>query len=387
MSLIKVGVIGIGNMGRSHAKLLAEGKISGAILTAVCDSYQDQLESFASNLSGEIKVYRDEDEFLNESKIDAVLISTPHYDHPSLAMKAFSKGLHVLIEKPAGVYTKNVAEMNEAAIESGKVFGIMYNQRSNPIYQKLREIIQSGELGEIKRTNWIITDWYRSQSYYDSSEWRATWQGEGGGVLLNQAPHQLDLWQWTTGLMPKKVHAYCSNGKYHDIEVEDDITAYVEYENGATGVFITSTGEAPGTNRFEIAGDRGKIVVENNKLTFYRLTQPEREFNATFTGGFGKPECWTIDIPIKGKHTEHQGIIQNWIESIKEGKPLLAPGEEGIKGLEISNAIYLSSWLNEPVELPINAELFYKKLQEKINHSTFQKKGVTKVTLDVSGTH
>jgi len=387
MSLIKVGVIGIGNMGRSHAKLLADGMINGAILTAVCDSYQDQLESFASNLSGEVQVYRDEDEFLNDSDIDAVLISTPHYDHPSLAMKAFSKGLHVLIEKPAGVYTKNVVEMNEAALESGKVFGIMYNQRSNPIYQKLREIIQSGELGEIKRTNWIITDWYRSQSYYDSSEWRATWQGEGGGVLLNQAPHQLDLWQWTTGLMPKKVHAYCSNGKYHDIEVEDDITAYVEYENGATGVFITSTGEAPGTNRFEIAGDRGKIVVENNKLTFYRLTQPEREFNATFTGGFGKPECWTIDIPIKGKHTEHQGIIQNWIESIKEGKPQLAPGEEGIKGLEISNAIYLSSWLNEPVELPINAELFYEKLQEKINHSTFQKKYVGKVNLDVAGTH
>ncbi|MBU7591150.1 Gfo/Idh/MocA family protein [Metabacillus halosaccharovorans] len=387
MSLIKVGVIGIGNMGRSHAKLLAEGMINGAILTAVCDSYQDQLESFVRNLSGEVQVYRDEDEFLNDSDIDAVLISTPHYDHPSLAMKAFSKGLHVLIEKPAGVYTKNVVEMNEAALESGKVFGIMYNQRSNPIYQKLREIILSGELGEIKRTNWIITDWYRSQSYYDSSEWRATWQGEGGGVLLNQAPHQLDLWQWTTGLMPKKVHAYCSNGKYHDIEVEDDITAYVEYENGATGVFITSTGEAPGTNRFEIAGDRGKIVVENNKLTFYRLTQPEREFNATFTGGFGKPEGWTIDIPIKGKHTEHQGIIQNWIESIKEGKPLLAPGEEGIKGLEISNAIYLSSWLNEPVELPINAELFYEKLQEKINHSTFQKKYVGKVNLDVAGTH
>ncbi|KKI88411.1 oxidoreductase [Bacillus sp. SA1-12] len=387
MSLIKVGVIGIGNMGRSHVLLLGKGKINGAILTAICDPFQEQLESLISDAAGDVKVYRDEDEFLNKSGIDAVLISTPHYDHPRLAIKAFSKGLHVLIEKPAGVHTKDVAEMNLSAKESGKVFAIMYNQRSNSIYQKLRELIQSGELGEIKRTNWIITDWYRSQSYYDSSEWRATWRGEGGGVLLNQAPHQLDLWQWTTGLMPKKVHAFCRYGKYHDIEVEDDLTAYVEYENGATGLFITTTGEAPGTNRFEIAGDRGKIVVENQKLTFYRLTQSERDFNATYTGGFGKPECWTIDIPIKGINREHQGIIQNWIDSITNGTPLLAPGEEGIKGLEISNAIYLSSWLNEPVELPIDADLYYEKLQEKINQSSFQKKNVTKVVLEVAGTH
>jgi predicted dehydrogenase len=387
MGLIKVGVIGIGNMGSSHARLLSKGGISGAILTAVCDPNSDQLDLIKSSAMGDVQVYQNEDAFLNDSSIDAVLISTPHYDHPKLAMKAFAKGMHVLIEKPAGVHTKNVAEMNKAAKESGKVFSIMYNQRSNPIYQKLRELIQAGELGEIKRTNWIITDWYRSQSYYESSEWRATWQGEGGGVLLNQAPHQLDLWQWTTGLMPKRVQAFCSYGKYHDIEVEDDLTAYVEYENGATGVFITSTGEAPGTNRFEIAGDRGKMVVENNKLTFYRLTQSEREFNATYTGGFGNPECWTIDIPIQGKSAEHQGIIQNWIDSITKGTPLLAPGEEGIKGLEISNAIYLSSWLNQPVELPIDADLYYEKLQEKINHSTFQKKNVKKVNLDVAGTH
>ncbi|TCN27481.1 Gfo/Idh/MocA family protein [Mesobacillus foraminis] len=387
MSVIKVGVMGIGNMGRSHVQLLGKGKINGAILTAVCDPFQDNLKELLKDTAGDVQIFKDEDAFLNESDIDAVLISTPHYDHPRLAVKAFAKGMHVLVEKPAGVYTKSVAEMNKAAKESGKVFGIMYNQRCNPIYQKLRELIQSGELGEIKRTNWIITDWYRSQSYYDSSEWRATWKGEGGGVLLNQAPHQLDLWQWTTGLMPKKVHAFCSYGKYHDIEVEDEITAYVEYENGATGIFITSTGEAPGTNRFEISGDRGKMVVENDKLIFHRLTQSEREFNATYKGGFGKPECWTIDIPIKGERTDHQGIMQNWIDSIAKGTPLLAPGEEGIKGLEISNAIYLSSWLKEPVELPIDAELFYKKLQEKINQSSFQKKNVEKVIFDVSETH
>jgi len=375
MGLIKVGVIGIGNMGGSHILQLDKGYINGATLTAVCDRNDDRIEWVKNNTTGEVQLFQDEEAFLNESGIDAVIIATPHYTHPEVAIKAFARGMHVLVEKPAGVYTKSVLEMNAAAKASGKVFGIVYNQRTNPLYQKIRELIQSGELGEIKRTNWIVTDWYRSQSYYDSNEWRATWKGEGGGVLLNQAPHQLDLWQWTTGLMPKYIQAFCSVGKYHDIEVEDDVTAYVEYENGATGVFITSTGEAPGTNRFEIVGDRGKIVVENEELVFYRLTQSEREFNASYKGSFGQPECWKVDIPIKGENSDHLGIIQNWTDAILKGTPLLAPGEEGVKALEISNAIYLSSWLNQKVELPINAELYYQKLQEKIKHSSLSRTG------------
>ncbi|MEK5040377.1 Gfo/Idh/MocA family protein [Sporosarcina sp. FSL K6-3457] len=387
MSLVKVGVIGIGNIGSSHVQMLDTGQIKGAILTAICSSNESRIEWVKNHTQGDIQIFQDIDAFLSESGIDAVLIATPHYSHPKLAKMAFAKGIHVLIEKPAGVYTKNVLEMNDAAKASGKVFGIMYNQRANPLYQKLRDLIHSGELGAIKRTNWIVTDAYRPQSYYDSSKWRATWEGEGGGVLINQALHQLDIWQWTTGFMPKSVHAVCSFGKYHDIEVEDEVTALVEYENGATGVFITSTGEAPGTNRFEIVGERGKIVVENETLTFYRLTQSEREFNATFTGGFGEPECWKIDIPVKNDNAGHMLIIQNWVDSIVSGSPLLAPGEEGVKALEISNAIYLSSWLNKTVELPVNPDLFYEKLLEKIYISTFEKQRVTNTTLDVTGTH
>ncbi|MFL6518022.1 MAG: Gfo/Idh/MocA family protein, partial [Bacillus sp. (in: firmicutes)] len=335
----------------------------------------------------DVKIFMDEDAFFNESEIDAVIIATPHFSHPELAKKAFGEGKHVLIEKPAGVYTKNVLEMNAAAKASGKLFGIMYNQRANPLYQKVRDLIQSGQLGEIKRTNWIVTDSYRSQSYYDSSKWRATWKGEGGGVLLNQALHQLDIWQWTTGYMPKRIRAVISLGKYHDIEVEDDVTAFVEYENGATGVLIASTGEAPGTNRYEIVGDRGKIVVENEELIFYQLTQSEREFNSSYTGGFGKPECQEIKIPVKSENGNHEIIVQNWIDAIVKGSPLLSPGKDGVNALEISNAIYLSSWLNETVDLPVNADLYYAKLQERINTSTFEKKHVTNTTLDVTGTH
>ncbi|WP_342433710.1 Gfo/Idh/MocA family oxidoreductase [Neobacillus sp. FSL H8-0543] len=369
MGNVKVGVIGIGYMGRTYALQLDTGLVEGAVLTAVCGRIQ-QLEDIKMQVKGNVQCYQDEDVFLQESGIDAVIIATPHFSHPEIAKKAFAKGIHVLVEKPAGVYSKHVIEMNESARKSGKVFAVMLNQRINPLYQKLRELIQKGELGEIKRTNWIITDWYRPQSYYDLSSWRATWKGEGGGVLLNQAPHQLDLWQWITGLRLKRVHAFCHYGKYHDIEVEDDVTAYVEYENGATGVFIASTGEAPGTNRFEIVGDYGKLVVENNALTFFKLAQSEREFNATFKGGFGMPEYQRIDIPVDSGNPGHLGLIQNWVNGILHRTPLLAPGEDGLQSVDIANAIYLSSWMNQTVEFPVDADLYYEKLQEKIKQST-----------------
>lgn len=374
-------------MGSSHSLYLNNGEVPGAVLTAVCDQNPERLTWAKETLGENIQVFDNTEAFFEFGDIDAVIVATPHYDHPPLAIKALQKGLHVLVEKPVGVFTKNVRELNEVAKKSGKVFGIMFNQRTNPLYQKLRDLVQSGELGEIKRTNWIITDWYRSQSYYDSGGWRATWAGEGGGVLANQDPHQLDLWQWTSGLMPKRVRAFCGFGKFHNIEVEDDVTAYVEYENGATGVFVTSTGDAPGTNRYEISGDRGKLVVEDGKLTFWRLRQSEREFNREYKGGFGEPECWKIDIPIKGEATQHKGITTNWVNAILHGTELLGPGVEGIKGLEISNAIHLSAWTDDWVDLPINEDLFYSKLQEKIKTSTFKKKIVADRTLNVQGSH
>ncbi|MDN5277749.1 MAG: hypothetical protein PWR01_1714 [Clostridiales bacterium] len=386
MDKVRIGVVGIGNMGSAHAKYLAAGDVPNAELTAVCDINPKRLEWARDNLGEHIKLFENAEAMFESKAVDAVIIATPHYDHPPLAISAFKRGLHVLIEKPAGVYTKQVREMNEVAEKSGKVFGIMYNQRTNPVYQKLRDLIKSGELGEIKRINWIITNWYRSQSYYDSGGWRATWAGEGGGVLINQCPHNLDLWQWICG-MPRRVRAFCHYGKYHDIEVEDDVTAYMEYENGATGVFITTTGEAPGTNRFEIAGDRGKIVVEEGKLTFWRLRVSERQFNREYKGGFGSPECWKCEIPVHGVETAHRGITTNWVNAILKGTPLLAPGIEGIYGLTISNAMHLSSWLDDWVEIPFDEDLFYQKLKERIDSSKFKKDKKEDKVLDVEGTY
>jgi predicted dehydrogenase len=373
MSQLRIGIIGLGNMGTIHANQIMEGKVKGAELTAVCDINPSRLVWAKASLGDKIQVFDQPDAFLAYEKLDAVIICTLHYSHPDYAIKAFSNGLHVLIEKPAGVYTKQVREMNEAAGSSGLIFGIMYNQRTNPLYLKLKELIDAGELGEIRRTNWIMTDWYRSQSYYDSGDWRATWLGEGGGVLLNQCPHQLDLWQWTIGMMPTRIRSFCSIGKYRNIEVEDEVTAYVEYENGATGVFITTTGEATGTNRYEVIGDRGKITIENDQFNFWQLQIAESEFNRTNKDGFARPESWKINVPIK-MNDENQGhhvITQNWVNGITKGTPLLAPGEEGIKGLILSNAMYLSTWLDQWIDIPFDEELYFEELQKRIARSCY----------------
>lgn len=384
---VRYGIIGIGNMGSGHAHYLDQKEIKNAVLTAVCDIRPERLEWAEKNLSADVARFATADELYASGTVDAVLIATPHYSHPELAIAAFAANLHVLVEKPAGVYTKQVREMNEAAAKSDRKFGMMYNQRTNPLYRKLKDLIASGEVGEIRRLNWIITDWYRSQSYYDSGGWRATWAGEGGGVLINQDPHQLDLFQWTTGLMPSRVRAFCGFGKYRNIEVEDEVTAYLEYENGATGLFVTTTGEAPGTNRFEIAGDRGKIIIENDKLTFWRLRVSETEFNQTFKGGFGAPECWKCEIPVQGGGgAQHKGITQNFTDAIHDGAELIASGEEGIRGLTISNAIHLSAWTDDWAELPLAEDKFYELLQERIRNSTV-KKTDTGQTLNVAGTH
>lgn len=385
MSTVRIGIIGFGGMGSGHARYLMQGAVPGAELVAVCDVDPKRLEAAKELYGDKVKTFASADDLFAAKVVDGVIIATPHYFHPPLAIQAFQHGVHVLTEKPAGVYTKQVREMNEAAAKSGLVFGIMFNQRTIASHQKLREMVQGGELGELRRTIYIITSWYRSQSYYDSGGWRATWAGEGGGVLANQCPHNLDLWQWICG-MPKRVRAFCYFGKYHDIEVEDDVTAYVEYENGATGLFVTTTGEAPGTNRLEISGDRGKLLLEGGKITFWRTKVPISQFTREYKGGFGSPEVEVLEIPGGGGEG-HKGITRNWVEAITQGTPLLAPGQEGIRSVEIANAMLLSAWTDNWVEIPVDEDLFYEKLQEKIRTSRFQKKGAGGKVMDTEGTY
>lgn len=386
MNKVRIGIIGLGNMGSNHAKTITAGDVPDMELTAMCDISETRRD-FLKKKYPDIPVFEKAEDLYQSGLVDAVIIATPHYDHPPLAIAAFAAGLHVLSEKPAGVYTKQVLEMNAAAEKSGKIFGIMYNQRTNPIYQKIREFIQTGELGSIKRVNWIITDWYRSQFYHNSCTWRSTWKTEGGGALINQNPHQLDLWQWMFG-MPKRIMSHVSFGKYYNIEVEDDVTAFMEYDNGMTGVYITSTGEAPGTNRLEISTDMGLVVVENNKLSFRRNRTSEREFNKTNTKVFGRPECWDCEIPVdRTGGPQHKGILQDFAKSILNGTPLLAPGYEGVRGLTISNAIHYSAWTGGWADVEnFPHDDFYRLLQEKIANSTIVKEDV-QITVGTDNTY
>ncbi|MDD4547020.1 MAG: Gfo/Idh/MocA family oxidoreductase [Oscillospiraceae bacterium] len=382
MDKVRIGIIGIGNIGSAHAKSIASGKVRNLELTAVCDIDSKKRE-LAGAIAPTATFFSSYEDLLDSGLVDAVIISVPHYIHPVISIKAFEKGLHVLTEKPAGVYTKQVLEMNQAAKKSGKVFGIMFNQRTNPLFRKAREMVRSGRLGHTKRLVWIITNWYRTQAYYDSGSWRATWAGEGGGVLLNQAPHNLDLWQWIFG-MPSRVRGFCTVGKYHSIEVEDDATIYAEYENGATAMFITSTGEYPGTNRLEISGERGKIVIEDGRLRFWELGVSEREY----CYGKNDVEITTTyhEIVPEEVETAHTGILQNFTDAIINGTELLSPGYEGLNELSISNAAYLSAWTDEWVNLPIDQDEYLKQLKKRALASR-EKKLVSKDNLTVGQYH
>jgi len=361
MNKVRFGIVGVGVMGTGHAKSFLDGKVKDGVLSAVYDIEPTQTEWLKDT---EVKIFNSTVDMFKSGEIDAVLVATPHYFHPPIALEAFSHKLHVLIEKPAGVYTQQVREMNEAAAKTDSIFGIMFQQRTNSVFQKMRQMVKDGELGEIKRTNWIITNWYRSQAYYNTGGWRATWKGEGGGVLLNQCPHNLDLWQWICG-MPNKVTAFCHEGKWHNIEVEDDVTAYVEYPNGATGVFITSTADAPGTNRFEITGNKGRLVYENDKLEFMRLKQGEREFNEENKEMFGAPAHKRELIKTDGSFPAHPGLLAAFVDKILGRGEQIAKGEEGINGLMLSNAMHLSSWLGKTIPLPLDEELFLAELRKK----------------------
>lgn len=368
---IRVGVIGIGNMGTAHAACLQKGAVDGLSLAAVCDCNPQKravcVEKFPS-----VPFFDDWQQLIAAKAVDAVIIATPHRFHAHIAQAALEAGLHVMCEKPVDITVSAARRLNEAAAKSDRVFGIMFNQRTNPLFAKARALVQSGAIGEIKRTNWLITNWYRTQAYYDSGDWRATWAGEGGGVLLNQAPHNLDLWQWICG-MPTRLMAFCPVGKYHDIEVEDEATLLVEYANGATGCFITSTGEFPGTNRLEIIGDRGQLVLEKGVLKYWQLNENEREFCYSCTAGFAEiPHTYTEYTPDRPE-TAHQGILQNFANAILHGEPLLANGTDGIFELTLSNAAYLSAWNdNQWIDLPFDTAEFDRLLQERAAASAFR---------------
>src|SRR5688572_5750841 len=372
---VRLGIIGFGAQGSAYAKFIEDGLVPNVEIGAIADVQAARREAAAEH---GVPVHEDHGSLLAAGEVDAVVTTVPHYLHPQIGIDALRAGVHALVEKPAGVYTKQVKELNECAAQHPELtFAIMFNQRNNPLYQRIKQIVDDGEIGAIRRTNWIITTWWRPQGYYDQSAWRATWGGEGGGVLVNQAPHQLDLLQWICGI-PQSVYAKVAYGFRRDIAVEDEVTAVLDYGGGATGVFITAVHDLVGTDRFEILGDNGKIVVENSKTAVItRLTRPEREISNEMSpddvqrvltsqldkGTFSASEVIEFDS-IGG--SQHAGVLQNFAANILDGAPLIAPGAEGINGVRLANAIHLSSWTGQEVPLDFDEDAYLSELNKRI---------------------
>ncbi len=387
---VKLGIIGVGNMGSGHAMRIAmKGQSPELELVAVADidpkKFEIAREKERLPQSG-ITYFTDAIEMLDSGLIEACIIAVPHYDHPKYAIACMERGIHVMVEKPAGVYVNQVKEMNACAEKHPDVvFGMMFNQRTNHVYRKMRELVQSGKYGEIRRVNWLITNWFRSQLYYDSGDWRATWSGEGGGVLVNQCPHQLDLLQWICG-MPVKVDAKLHFGKWHDIEVEDDVTAYLEFANGATGVFVTTTGDPCGTNRFEVQMDKAKIVADDSGLQLWVAEISPAEFNKVAPSPFAAISFEQIEVETDGQNPQHSGVLNAWAAHILRGEPLVAHGSEGINGVMLSNAMHLSAFTNKEVTLPIDGDVYYEELMKRVATSR-RKTNVVEIVADTEGSY
>ncbi len=398
MDSVRIGVIGAGGgMAGNHLRDIAE--MDGVPLAAVSDISQDALDRLKEKYP-DARSYTDASAMIAAASdgggIDAVLIACPHYDHPRYCREAFDAGVHVLCEKPIAVTAKAAQEVNEAYAAAvtknpGLIFAGMFNQRTNPEWKEVHRLCTDGSLGQLMRVSWTITSWFRTQTYYDSGGWRATWSGEGGGVLINQCPHNLDLLQWFVGL-PKKVTANVSLGKYHHIEVEDDVTALLEFDNGATGTFVTTTGQSPGINRLEIVGDRGTIIYDGkaaDPLVFLRTDGSVKEFTAESEERFGDIPATRLAItapPAKG--SEHSRVIQNFVQTVARGgtqDDLIAPGTEMIHGLELGNAMLMSGLKQQPVPLPTDREAFDQMLDELKNNSTFKKNETKSGSKDLSG--
>jgi Predicted dehydrogenases and related proteins len=383
MDKVRIGIIGVGNMGTAH--ITSVQNIPQAELAAICDSNKKRADEKAKLAPKDCKVFYSTEELFNSGAIDAVIISVPHYDHTPVAIRAFEKGIHVLCEKPVAVTKSRAQQMIDAHAKHPDLrFALMFNQRTRQAHKKIKKLIEEGEFGKIVRVNWTVTDWFRSQSYYDSGSWRATWAGEGGGVLLNQCPHHLDLFQWFFGL-PVKVRSTVSIGKYHDIEVEDDVNTYCEFADGSTGNFITSTGEFPGTNRLEISGTRGRMVFEDNVIKFKRTEVDVNEFCRTTPESFPSMDTWDVVIPSrKDSGHEHQDVIEAFVKAILDPKAdLVAKGEEGIRSVEFGNAMLYSGLKGVEVTIPMDTVKFDAMLDDLIKHSKFQKKEVKAAVVDM----
>jgi len=371
MDTVRLGIIGMGNVGKYHAEYLLNHEVARCELVAVCSRNTAALEHYRP-----LKIFGDGEALIRSGDVDAVIIATPPFQHTTLGIAALTAGVHTMVEKPISSHKADAERLIASHARSpNTVFAGMFQLRVEPRYLRIRKLIADGELGQLIRITWINTDWYRTEAYYASGAWRATWRGEGGGVLLNQCLHNLDTLQWLCG-MPARIRGFCQLGRFHQIEVEDSATCYIEWANGATGTFVGSTGEAPGTNRLEIVGSRGRLVLENGRLVFSRNVEDSFEYNRSCAKGFTKPESRSVELPFENAATPHATMMQNFVNAILEGEPLLVPGAEGLNSVELANSSLYSSMLGRMIDLPMDGAKWEAQLNRLIAESTLQKRTV-----------
>ena len=375
--MIRFGLIGLGNIGKLYVGILAADEVPGGTLTAVCQRRPPSID-----LPPGVQVFNDVDDMLDSGVVDAVIVATPHPSHREIGEKVLNRGLHLIMEKPLTATKLDGERLLEIPVQEGQQFGVMMNLRTHPQMQRIKRLLEDGELGALQRVHWTISNWYRSEAYYASSAWRATWKGEGGGVLINQALHNLDLLQWLCG-MPENLQAFCRFGSEHDIEVEDQVTCYLEFPDGASGTFSTSTGEAPGVNRLEIAGTKGLALLEDDTLTVRRNTIDAREYSRTTDDAFGAPETTEEVFPPGEESPAHAGVLRNFVDAVQGKSALLASAREGLNAVELANAMVYSAWTNSPVELPLDSAAYEAALQEKIATSPPRKRILREAKVDL----
>lgn len=378
---VRIGIIGLGNIGQQHIQHI-QNAVNQCQVTAICSRQPVTIAGL-----NDAKHFSDYRQLIDSGLVDAVLVATPTMAHFEQASYALSKGLHVLIEKPIGLSCQEAEQLialhqNQPNAQQ-QVFALMLNQRTDPLFVAMKAQLDSGRIGTIQRTHWTMTNWFRPEVYFQVSDWRATWKGEGGGLLLNQCIHNLDIFQWICGL-PCAVQSFCSFGKYHDIEVEDEATAYLQYSNGASGVFVGSTGEAPGINRFDIIGDRGTLSFDGERLQLISNSESTHAFSKTTRDMFGMPQSTTEDITPDRQVNQHAQVIQNFVDAIQVQAPLIAPAEQGLHSLALANAILLSSWQQKTVALPLNSAEYQQALELRIGNSSLRKKADIDVSIDMN---
>lgn len=376
-SNLRLGVIGLGNIAQQHINNIIEQRVAQCRVTALCSRQPSELTSAL-----QLRHFERYQDLIDSGECDAVLIATPTFSHAAIGAYALQAGLHVMMEKPIGLSVQE-GERLCALQKPGQQFALMLNQRTDPLFIAMRDCIQGGELGQITRCHWTMTNWFRPEIYFQVSDWRATWQGEGGGLLVNQCIHNLDIFQWLCG-MPEKLTAFCRFGRYHDIEVEDEATAYLQYANGASGVFVGSTGEAPGVNRLDIIGEKGSLHFDGVGLMQTKNTPATRQFSRDTLDTFGMPESSTRDITPDRAVNQHSVVMTNFVNAVLHDEPLIATASEGLYSLAMANAMLLSTWENRPIDFPLDSGVYQRALNQRLANSELRQKSDMEANVDMS---